>query len=165
MFSVGQLLECLWRLVHSVWNQLFSYFSFTIYNISHPTLEVSNALTWQLRFWCEDTFSEYLGHVRLSRSWDWYQGHDSKVAACPQTQFSSRRYCLRVQCRYTLQFTYPYAYYLEKCSRKQLVGISARLGCCYLTMCARDLVVWFVDRLSTCTCSWLQLSKVWQTSR
>lgn len=26
------------------------------------------------------------------------------------------------QCRYTLQYTYPYAYYMEKGARKQLVG-------------------------------------------
>lgn len=24
------------------------------------------------------------------------------------------------KCRYTLQYTYPYAYYMEKCARKQL---------------------------------------------
>ncbi len=43
---------------------------------------------------------------------------------CEFSGFSGR--CV-LQCRYTLQFTYPYAYYLEKGPRKELV--SSRLRC------------------------------------
>ena len=31
---------------------------------------------------------------------------------------------LLAKCRYTLQYTYPYAYYMELCPRKQLVTVT-----------------------------------------
>ena len=31
---------------------------------------------------------------------------------------------LLAKCRYTLQYTYPYAYYMELCPRKQLVDVT-----------------------------------------
>ena len=34
---------------------------------------------------------------------------------------------LLAKCRYTLQYTYPYAYYIEPCPRKELVSLSERL--------------------------------------
>jgi len=38
---------------------------FHLLYISHPQLGVSNALILQLHFWCECTFSEYLGHLEF----------------------------------------------------------------------------------------------------
>lgn len=36
------------------------------------------------------------------------------------------------QCRYTLQYTYPYAYYMEKGARKQLVcNLKKNIECTY----------------------------------
>lgn len=35
---------------------------------------------------------------------------------------------LLTRCRYTLQYTYPYAYYMEPGPRKELVNIYLRIG-------------------------------------
>ena len=35
---------------------------------------------------------------------------------------------LLARCRYTLQYTYPYAYYMETCPKKGLVGINKHMN-------------------------------------
>jgi len=69
-----------WKLV-TVDLELFSYFF-----ICH--VHVSNALTYQLNFRCEGTFSEYLGHLQVSGSQKQKSGHRRHVMCSPQTQFN-----------------------------------------------------------------------------
>lgn len=55
-------------------------------------------------------------HLKVQKIWYF----DSNNLIIPKS-FSVKLVFLCFQCRYTLQYTYPYAYYMESGQRKQLV--------------------------------------------
>ena len=58
---------------------------------------------------------------------------NEKVMSCHGTwidwQYLLDAAALLAKCRYTLQYTYPYAYYMEPSPRKELVSVFEKFSC------------------------------------
>ena len=72
---------------------------------------------------------------------------NEKVMGCCGTwidwQYLLDAAALLAKCRYTLQYTYPYAYYMEPSPRKELVSCLART----IPKCLADITCWLLIRL------------------